>query len=380
MADNREAPMFSAVSSSARQLFLLLRCISFAPKVQVQISDEGMRFSVEDSSVMEGMAFLEKSIFTSYHYTAPRPGSQGSDTTANETHNPVFAVSMPSLLETLQIFGLTMESRPNPFSGGGRPEAFANHAFSNQVLGVTGLCRLQYTAPGAPLTIIIEESGIKTTCNLNTYEPSFTSDIPFLRDHIAMKVIMRANYLFDAIAELSNNNPQIITLSAKRRIFTVSASSPLGSATVDFHRDAKVAEHKAPATNESGEPTGEGDDPQRQTSSGLLETYVVANENGVFSQSYKFAHVAGTKKALQAATKVSIRADEQGVLSLQFMIENLEGGGVSFVDFRFVPLVGDDEEGGMSTDEGSDDEGEEENANGNGVNGEDENDEEEDDE
>lgn len=49
-----QAPIFSAVSSSARQLYLLLRCISFSAKVQVQITDEGLRFSAEDSSVMEG--------------------------------------------------------------------------------------------------------------------------------------------------------------------------------------------------------------------------------------------------------------------------------------------------------------------------------------
>lgn len=45
---------FSAVTNSARQLFVLLRCIGFAPKVQVQISEEGLRFNVEDSSIMEG--------------------------------------------------------------------------------------------------------------------------------------------------------------------------------------------------------------------------------------------------------------------------------------------------------------------------------------
>ena len=46
------------------------------------------------------------------------------------------------------------------------------------------------------------------------------------------------------------------------------------------------------------------------------------------------------------ATKVSIRSDEQGVLSLQFMVE-VEGGGFTFVDFRFVPFIpeeGEDEE------------------------------------
>jgi len=45
---------------------------------------------------------------------------------------------------------------------------------------------------------------------------------------------------------------------------------------------------------------------------------------------------------MSVATKVSVRMDDQGVLSLQFMIE-VESGKVSFVDFRFVPLVEDDE-------------------------------------
>jgi len=49
-----DAPIFKAVSSSARQLFQLLNCISFAPKVQVQISSEGLRFAVEESRVMQG--------------------------------------------------------------------------------------------------------------------------------------------------------------------------------------------------------------------------------------------------------------------------------------------------------------------------------------
>lgn len=48
-------------------------------------------------------------------------------------------------------------------------------------------------------------------------------------------------------------------------------------------------------------------------------------------------------RAMGVAAKVSVRVDEQGVLSLQFMIE-VDQNKVSFVDFRFVPLA-DEEEG-----------------------------------
>ncbi len=48
--------LFSAVSSSARQLFQLLRCISFASKAQVRISKDGLRFTVEEFQVMQGQS------------------------------------------------------------------------------------------------------------------------------------------------------------------------------------------------------------------------------------------------------------------------------------------------------------------------------------
>lgn len=49
-----DIPIFKAVSGSARQLFQLLNCIRFAPKAQVQISSEGLRFAVEESRVIQG--------------------------------------------------------------------------------------------------------------------------------------------------------------------------------------------------------------------------------------------------------------------------------------------------------------------------------------
>ena len=52
--DSSEALLFSAVSSSARHLFQLLRCIGFATKAQVRISRKGLRFTVEESQVMQG--------------------------------------------------------------------------------------------------------------------------------------------------------------------------------------------------------------------------------------------------------------------------------------------------------------------------------------
>jgi hypothetical protein len=52
--EEEEPPILTAVSSSARQLYLLLRCIAFSNKAHVQISDIGLKLAVDEASVMEG--------------------------------------------------------------------------------------------------------------------------------------------------------------------------------------------------------------------------------------------------------------------------------------------------------------------------------------
>ena len=53
---DNERPLLSAVSGSARQLFQLLRCINFVSKAHVRITKDGLRFTAEESQVMQGPA------------------------------------------------------------------------------------------------------------------------------------------------------------------------------------------------------------------------------------------------------------------------------------------------------------------------------------
>jgi cell cycle checkpoint protein len=291
------------------------------------------------------MAFLEKSLFTSYHFKIPNSESNDPQDEEFESDAPTFSISLPSLLETLQLFNLTDTKSQNPFH---RDIYTTPAAFSHSVLGFpTGTCRLQYSTPGAPFTITLEESGITTTCDLTTYEPNFTTDIPFHRDKLALKIIMRATYLHDAITELSAQNPPRLTLTATKDAITLSTSSDLGSAEVEFQRSppmpsSHMLRHQTPTVANSGNDTEEQES-RPKGDGGVLETFLVPSP---FRQDYKFAHVAAAKRAMAAATKVSIRADEQGVMSLQFMIEHEEGvggdRGVSFVDFRLVPLISEE--------------------------------------
>jgi cell cycle checkpoint protein len=274
--------------------------------------------------ILSGIVFLDKALFTTFTCNLPEaegqlePVDDGPHHESAEPDLPNFQISLSALLQTLQIFGAA-DATTSRFSKldndgynsnirPGRP-----NAFSNQSLGMAGVCRLSYTGIGSPFSIILEESGVTTTCNLNTYEPESPEEIPFQRDSMQVKIIMQARWLFDAISELSSTSPSRldITASPNAPYLSLSAVGPLGSASVEF---AKGRE--------------------------LLETFTVAEK---WTQSYKFEMIKAAAEAMRLASKVSVRGDEQGVLSLQFMVE-VEGGGVSFVDFRFVPYLRDEDE------------------------------------
>ena len=271
------------------------------------------------------MAFLEKTLFTTYIYSPVLAIDDESD----DPEVPTFQISLSSLLETLQIFGINEAkdrwSGRDPAYGGvtgtlarGGPAA----AFDNRTLGMAGICRLNYAGSGEPLCIIMEETGVTTTCELVTYEPEMQSEIPLQREALAQKIIMRADWLYDAINELSSTSPTRLTIVASPTppYFTLSSTGPLGSATVEFSKD-----------------------PQ------LLETFSVPRRT---VNTYKYPLIKAASRAMSMASKVSIRGDEQGVLSLQFLIE-VDGGGVSFVDFRFVAYLPEDGDEDESDQRGS---------------------------
>jgi cell cycle checkpoint protein len=339
-----------------------------------------------------GFAFLDRSLFTTFNYKPVLEQSPSSPTTQPDAVDPPpFQISLPALLETLQILGLTESTRKdaNPYN---RDNFRSTSAFSSHVLGLptSSLCRLTYTYPSSSLRVHISEPGISTTCDLTTYDPPSTltisppthdvgEAIPFARDALALKIIMHSAYLADALAELASTEPDRLVLTAQRTkpFFVLESEGALGSASVEFSHSESSRAASGPGANSSSRASvaDEKDStPATATAAAaaapaLLETFQVAQSR--VTQAYKFALIRNAARAMQLATKVSVRMDDQGVLSLQFMIE-IDGGevrpgggapAVSFVDFRFVPFVGDgeeDEERGGSSDGEEDEEGDDE--------------------
>lgn len=279
------------------------------------------------------MASLDKSLFTNYTYHPPDE---------EDYPLPNFQISLPALLETLQIFGAADAAartthNPDPYRSNLRN--YRPDAFSAQTLGMPGTCVLTYPSEGDPFSVILEEAGVKTTCNLTTYLPEAPEEIPFDRDGIAFKVIMQARWLLDALAEMAPTSPKHLTIAATRAAphLRLSGHGDLGTSTVDFRRGKE-----------------------------LLETFSVKDSEGGgrWVQSFKFDLIRSATEAMRIASKVSLRGDRQGVLSLQFMVEGEggSGGGPHWLHFTFVPFVSDADDGDEDDDDEeaeNDDDGEE---------------------
>lgn len=273
--------------------------------------------------------FLDEALFTSFNYRpVGNTVAEGRDPLRETGQGPEsayeiasFEVSFPALLECMQIFGSdssgsrAKEERKQSYDrhAGSSAATAIDRVFDARNLGMHGSCRFTYTEPGSPLNLILQVAGLTTVCQLATYETTQIEEIPLQRDDLLLKIIMKATWLHDAISELSSTGPQNLVLFASplQPYLKLSSEGPYGSISVEFSKDPK-----------------------------LLEAWQIVEES---VNVYQFSSIKSTLKAMSIASKVSMRVDNQGVLSLQFMVE-VESGGVNFVDYRILPKIREEDD------------------------------------
>ncbi|KAF9484936.1 Rad1-domain-containing protein [Pholiota conissans] len=203
--------------------------------------------------------------------------------------------------------------------------------------GKTGM-RLAYAGGGYPLTLIIAEdaSGPTTTCEITTFDPEPHLELDFDAEKIVLKIILKSSWLRDALSELDpscekltfignpptpqdgsgsgrNKRRQSDRLGVAKPMLRIQASGTFGSTEMDYPNDREV-----------------------------LETFECQQ---TVSFSYRFGHILRTIRALQSSTKTSLRIDNEGLLSLQFLMPSpklrAENGADAFIEFRCLALDDD---------------------------------------
>ena len=189
--------------------------------------------------------------------------------------------------------------------------AYGSSFSGNNPLRMGSTLRISYAVIGSSLDLTLEDQSIVTKCELTTYEPDDLVDLELRSDPIPNKIIMKGEWLVDAITELDASQTDILNIRQcpRRPFFRISAKALLGSIQMDYPNERSV-----------------------------LETFICSTES---KNNYKFSMIKTSVRAMKEASKVSIRTDSYGTLSMQFMIPVGEGRN-SFVDFRILSLTEDD--------------------------------------
>uniref|UniRef100_A0A8C5LU81 Cell cycle checkpoint protein RAD1 n=1 Tax=Leptobrachium leishanense TaxID=445787 RepID=A0A8C5LU81_9ANUR len=193
----------------------------------------------------------------------------------------MFRINLTVLLDCLSIFG------------------------TSAAPGTSTALKMCYQGYGHPLTLFLEEGGVVTVCKINTQEPEETLDFDFCSTNVINKIILQSEGLREAFSELDMTSDFLqITMSPEKPFFRLSTFGNAGSAHLDYPKD-----------------------------SDLIEAFQCTETQ---TNRYKISLLKPSTKALTLSCKVSIRTDNRGFLSLQYMIRN-EDGQICFVEYYCCP-------------------------------------------
>lgn len=346
---DKAKPLLTASVHDVRYFASLLRGISFSNRASMRFTaDSGITVTVEEARTLLATSYIYADHFDEWAFDVDNLQAAPSQLSAPDIdrHATSFEIPLNTLLECLNIFGTANMSSSSSTGSKHKRWRRADDA-SDDERGDEGRrpnvnridqhfggnekrtsMRLTYAGPGHALTLVLAEdsSGPTTTCEISTFDSEPNLELPFDAEQTALKIIFKSSFwLRDALSELDPScekitliaNPVADVQSAQRGVpakplFRIQGTGAFGSTEMDYPNDREV-----------------------------LETFE-CSRSVIFS--YRFAHISRTLRALQNSTKTSLRLEQEGLLSLQFLVPvPRPRGGMSdsFIEFRCLALDDD---------------------------------------
>ncbi|XP_026571449.1 cell cycle checkpoint protein RAD1 isoform X1 [Pseudonaja textilis] len=270
----KEQNVLVATLDNVRNLSNILKAIHFKDHATCFATSNGLKVTVENAKSLQANAFIQAGIFQEF---------------VVREESVMFRINLSVLLDCLTIFG------------------------TNSLPGTQTALRMCYQGYGYPLTLYLEEGGVVTACKINTQEPEEILDFDFCSTNVVNKIILQSEGLREAFSELDMTSEVLqITMSPDKPYFSLvhlfflrlSTFGNAGSTHLDYPKD-----------------------------SDLIEAF---HCNETQTNRYKISLLKPSIKALALSCKVSIRTDNRGFLSLQYMIRN-EDGEICFVEYYCCP-------------------------------------------
>lgn len=165
--------------------------------------------------------------------------------------------------------------------------------------------KMHYAGHGEPLALVLEEGGVVTECQIKTMDADEILDFNFTSVGVQNKIIMKSECLRDAFSDLDTSSQVVeLLMSPDAPWFRLSTFGQAGKTINEFPKDSDMVES-------------------------FECTVTQANK-------YKLTLLKPSIKALLQSTKISIRMDNRGFLSLQYMIKT-EDGNTCFVEYLCAP-------------------------------------------
>ncbi|XP_063312915.1 cell cycle checkpoint protein RAD1 [Pelobates fuscus] len=263
---NDEQYVFTCSLDNVRNLSNILKAIHFKDHAACFATNNGLKFTVENSKCLQANAFIQAGIFQEFNI---------------QEESVMFRINLTVLLDCLNIFGVSA------------------------VPGTSTALKMCYQGYGNPLILFLEEGGVVTVCKILTQEPEETLDFDFCSTNVLNKIILQSDGLREAFSELDMTSDFLqITMSPDKPYFRLSTFGNAGSAHLDYPKD-----------------------------SDLIEAFQCTQTQ---TNRYKISLLKPSTKALALSCKVSIRTDNRGFLSLQYMIRN-DDGQICFVEYYCCP-------------------------------------------
>ncbi|MCP9265975.1 Cell cycle checkpoint protein RAD1 [Dirofilaria immitis] len=169
--------------------------------------------------------------------------------------------------------------------------------------GVSTVVKMTYDGYGEPLKLMLEKDGIVARCLIKTQDPDIVLDFDFNPASVTAKIIMKPWMLKETFHELDQSSPAV-GFRIDRFSLNVITEGDLGKIKTKFPHYSEQIER--------------------------LE----CKQNVEFT--YRLNLIKRMTPSLDICSKLSLRIDQRGILSIQFMVEHNENSHV-FLEFFCIP-------------------------------------------
>ncbi|KAL3982218.1 Repair protein Rad1/Rec1/Rad17 family protein [Acanthocheilonema viteae] len=176
--------------------------------------------------------------------------------------------------------------------------------------GVSAVMKMTYNGFGEPLKVMVEKDGIVARSLIKTQNPDIILDFDFNPATVAAKVIMKPRMLKETFHELDQSS-RSVSFKVDRFSLSVTTEGDLGKIKTKFpHYSEQIERFECKQDIEF---------------------------------TYRLSLVKRMTPSLNICSKLSLRIDHRGILSVQFMVKHNEDNRI-FLEFFCVPDIPTSEE------------------------------------